>query len=258
MLSAFLVSQAPQVHRDFLRGYVGSKTVRTFIPDHQGRKSPDGQVMGYGGTGFYIKSPESGKTYVITNNHICEHSRNGKVQLRHQGDDKNVETKIIKTQFYPDLCLLGPIKKEISGLNLASSTRIGEIIALLGFPGGAELTLTMGEVISLNAKSHMPKFNITEKQCKAINKDAIFESVNLKDPMAILQAMMTTGIVSACGVPFESTRLAVMGFPGNSGSAAVNFYGNVVGIHYAMSGGGRLDDQYVVKIEQIREFLKGY
>ena len=117
----WMMMRAPTVHKTLLRAYVGPSVFYAY---------PTGESGG-GGTAFSITAP-SGKTYFVTNDHICVESKNGLVQLKSE-DGKTVWVKIIDRSLTNDLCLLESLAS-VRGLSIASKVFVGEQVVAIGHP----------------------------------------------------------------------------------------------------------------------------
>ena len=217
--AGYLVLNAPQFHRNFLRNKVGSEVVMLV-----GNQS--------GGTGFAVQTPK-GKTYTLTNRHICEIAQNG-VLLANPGG-LPLPVRVLKISKKSDLCLVENVPDK-QGLRLASnSLQAGEEFAIVGHPMLLPLTLSRGELISYQ-EIEMP--TKVDQECDSDERqvETMFFTVCLKK----YRAGMTNAV--ALG--------------GNSGSPVVNFSGDVVGVLFA----GFNDSNWgiIVPLEEIKEFLKEF
>lgn len=94
-------------------------------------------LMGGSGTGFHIKA-KSGKTYIVTNKHVCAEAILGLLSV--EGETRTVVTTSDKY----DLCLIEPLKGR-QPLKLASrSARRLSNIYTAGFPGGMPKEIRAG------------------------------------------------------------------------------------------------------------------
>ncbi len=82
----------------------------------------------WSGTAFYIQGA-SGKTYLITNKHVCQ---NMSMLLVEEGGGFKV-SPVIKIYDKADLCLLTSTSA-VKGFKLASDYQIGEKIETIGYP----------------------------------------------------------------------------------------------------------------------------
>jgi len=134
------------------------------------------------GTAFYVMY--NGKSYILTNKHICD----GKRTL-YTADGPR---KILKEAKYSDLCLVE--SKRNTGLKIASKPPQSlDMIHLLGFPMGHQLTARFGRIVG----------NVAER----------FRWVS---PEKI-----------------EVTHVAVPAFPGSSGSPVCDKNGRLIGVLFS-------------------------
>lgn len=216
---SYLVLNSAQYHRSYLRSKVGPEVL--MLVGTQG-----------GGTGFSIKTPK-GKTYTLTNRHICEIADNG--VLYADPDLLPIPVRVLKISKKADLCLVENVPNK-KGLSLSDdSLQPGDEFAIVGHPMLLPLTLSRGELIGYQQIEMPTKIN---EECGADEKEVftLFFSVCLKS----YRAGMTNAV--ALG--------------GNSGSPVVNFWGEVVGVLFA----GFNDSNWgiIVPLEEIKEFLKDY
>lgn len=238
VLLFFTIIQGPQIHSYFLRSYVGKKVVTV--------SQNFGDRIG-GGTGFYVKGA-SGKTYIMTNGHVCLIDREH-MNISENMDSVMVSHKVLKFDKKHDLCLI-EANDDIEGLDVASSVGIGEIIGLIGHPGLRPLTLARGEIIGKTKIELMWAVNIPDSLCIGRN----ISVDKLKPADAALARFYR--IESICIASLQSNMANVIAYGGNSGSPVVNFYGNVVGVLFA--GSEQPTDSYLVPLEDIKRFLKDF
>lgn len=226
LFGAYLVLEAPQKHANYLRDKVGSKTLRLTS------KSED-----QGGTGFLIKAP-SGKTYILTNAHICAGLGN-KVYAIING--RKVMLPVIEISESTDLCLVGYYGAK-TGLKLAGSVEAGDIVGLVGHPALLPLALTKGEVLGdIEATVPVPNsFCDIPGPWKKVER---FNRLELSFESCIMELKKVT-----------QTTLVALG--GNSGSAVVDFFGNVVGVLFATRSSANWG--IMIPLEDVREFLRPY
>ena len=215
------VMKAPEIHSKYLRVAVGSKVYMI-------RDNPNSG----GGTGFAIKAP-SGKSYIMTNDHVCRVSSNG-THVLVTGDDVNMYRRIIAHDPNSDLCLIEGIPG-VEGLDVATSgPSLGDYVSVVGHPallpkhvsygeitGQEDISILKGPMSVLNPETMQeeqidPKRGgITQEQCQLnkqsqemIEMDMMFFKIKVRFCVETVRKAYTTGIVI---------------FPGNSGSPLVNF-----------------------------------
>lgn len=227
MASAFVF---PELHHSFIRHKVGTAVVQIIDPD-QG-----------GGTGFHVIA-KSGKTYIMTNVHICEMSKNEKPLLVSNSSlEDSIPRRVIYMSKKHDICLMEALPG-VSGISLASSVDIGDQISIVGHPHLRPLTIEQGELISKDAKVTIPKSIIlTEEQKKECSGE-------------IVSVPSFFGILNVCVIVDYAYQANLIAYPGNSGSPIVNSFGNVVGLLFA-GNSGAITDSYLVKLEYLKEVLE--
>lgn len=221
---------APTTHEAYMRNYIDSKTVR---------------LVGAAGsgTGFLVKAP-SGKDYILTNRHVCEI---GQLWLDAPRTEEKRQVKLTQLEISEktDLCVLAAPAYMSDGLDLASEEpEYGDGIAITGHPSGSETpVLTRGKFLQ-KAKVWHP--------WEAINNLEEYEACEAKkDRIAII-----TFFGGWCLKEIDSYLTTTLIYPGNSGSAAVNFWGNVVGV--AWGADTRTNRAVLATLPDIKEFLEIY
>jgi S1-C subfamily serine protease len=213
----------------YYRDYVGDAVVRIMNLEKSG-----------GGTGFHVEA-KSGKTYILTNAHICEVAKDGKLLVEKNGEE--MIRNVIKVYDQHDLCLVQAMPEPEGVLEVADSIDIGDDIAVLGHPGLRDLTLAKGEFIGQDIIQMLNIKIEKEEDCSGKwyeNEMLIFF---IGQPYACLESFVT----SAISAPI---------YGGNSGSPAVNKYGNVVGVVFA--GSEQVHDSHMVPLNNVKDFLKGF
>jgi len=162
--------------------YVGSRVVKVF--DKQG-----------GGTGFAIRA-KSGKTVIVTNEHVCNASSNKEIYFEKQSG-KIYHTIIIERSKKTDLCVVDALT-QLDGLNLSEKPDLKQGVHVLGHPFGWPLKHTFGYIF---------------------NRD-------------VIQMPYPGGKTKNIDSYFATNLIA----PGNSGSPAVNDLGEVVAVAFALEG----------------------
>lgn len=231
MTLGFIAINAPQIHSDYIRNTVGSQVVEV-------------RVGKGGGTGFHVKAP-SGEVYILTNEHICNNSKNGIVDIR-SGNKRLVPRRIIEMYSEHDLCLVEALPG-YRGIKLSSkAARVGQIVGIVGHPRLDALTLARGEIIDSPVIPLVVGVNVEDSECMG-------ETVKIEDPFMKL----FFGVNTMCVRQFRTHQASYISYPGNSGSPVINFYGRLVGVHFA----GRRDvvtDGYMVPLRYVEEFLRNY
>ncbi len=247
------VMKAPELHKKYIRSEVGSKVY--MIRD---------SVRSGGGTGFAIKAP-SGQSYIMTNDHVCDVSKDGLTVLV-TGDEGSMRRRIIAHDENSDLCLIEGMPG-VEGLSVATfGPSLGDIVDVVGHPrllpkhissgeitGQEDVSILMGPISVINPETGKEeqidprKGGILPQQCmmnknsqEYLELDMMFFTIKVKFCVMTVKDAYTTGIII---------------HPGNSGSPLVNFWGNVIGVAFATDGTnwGR-----IVSIEDVKAFLKNY
>lgn len=205
---------APRFHKQFLFNKVSQKSFQPF------------GIEGGSGSGFLVKSPLSGKTYLLTNYHVCEaFGAPGAVDgvlllpVKVSNDTEVVQyRKILGMSVKSDVCAVEAYPNE-EGLELSTSLRPQQSVFIVGHPLGFPIQLSEGVVVGEHKSVVMQKLSF------------MFFAVEYK---AVLLNMHAS--------------------PGNSGSAVVDSFGNVIGILFA--GASRNDySSLIIPSNQIAAFL---
>jgi S1-C subfamily serine protease len=103
----YMAVRAPELHGYWLRSSVGSKVYTI----------KDNPKSG-GGTGFAIQAP-SGASYILTNDHVCNVSKDKQTVLVQNESGLNMRRRILARADFTDLCLIEGIPG-VEGLKLSS------------------------------------------------------------------------------------------------------------------------------------------
>lgn len=231
ILIVSLVFKLPEIHYNYIRSYVGNNVVK--IVNKEGN---------HGGTGFHVRG-KSGRTYILTNSHVCSHiQENGLVNVADEFGNI-IPRRVLLDSDYTDLCLVEAMPGA-SGLFLGSGPSPGEIVAVVGHPKLMPLTVTRGEIIAeaeVQVMDHIIQ-NSDDKCDKPKNK--------------IVKVNVFVFELDVCTVKIKANLSNVTILPGNSGSPVVNFFGNVVGVAFA----GDSDSNWgsFVTLSDIKEILKAF
>jgi S1-C subfamily serine protease len=213
----------------YYRDYIGDAVVRIMDLDKQG-----------GGTGFHVEA-DSGKTYILTNAHICEVAKNGKLLVEKNGEE--MVRNVIKVYEQHDLCLVEAMPEPEGVLEIADSLDQGDDIILIGHPGLRNLTLSHGEFIGQD---------IVQLINHKINSKEECLGRWMEHPMFLF----LLGKSGVCIESFVTSAISSPSYGGNSGSPVVNKYGNVVGVLFA--GSQQVHDAHMVPLNNVKDFLKGF
>lgn len=222
------------VHNSYLQRHVGKNTVSIL--------NPEGSKIRGSGTGFQVKAP-SGKVYTLTNAHVCELQKDGMVLVSEkQNSGRMVPRRVIEVYSENDLCLVEGLEG-YTGLTLADSVDMGELVWSIGYPLGSSMNTSSGLTKSIG-KVLVAESQIPVDQCKGKNRK-------------IQEIEGFFGfVIQICVVERTGMQTNVPTFPGNSGSPLVNFYGNVVGVIFASNNGTNWG--YAVPLSDVKTFLSAY
>ncbi len=258
--------QFPREYKNYMRNYVGPKVVA--ITQNEYSKYREGSG---GGTGFHVVAP-SGKTYIMTNRHVCDDAKDGKMWVTIDRMTSDRQLKVLEMSDRADLCLMEPIPG-VKGLKVGDRPNIDDEVFYVGHPRLQARTYVAGELVGTRnlsvPRGQIPK-EISEEACKA-SKDSYIEEVpevyqvlrrfkrdssidGLQGKAELDKFFDTSKKVKVCyerGTAWTTT-LSVYG--GASGSPMVNIDGEVIGVIYAGSDG---EWGYAVPLSEINRLLKG-
>jgi S1-C subfamily serine protease len=235
----------PQLHKAYLRTVVGSKVV--MVTNQDPKKFKEGY---YGGTGFYVKA-SSGKTYIVTNRHVCRNVSEHKeyMYVSSKNDSVTHKVKIVERYDSSDLCLLEAVPG-IEGLTVGEMPEIDQHVAVIGHPNLQPKTFTDGDVVGMDtsqiAIGIIGQEGMQTEDCKfKDNRMLKIPTKNLLEDSSRnnkLKFLDTSKLLSS-DAPKEVTVCFATNFVmittaliwhGSSGSPVVDFYGRVVGVMYAI------------------------
>lgn len=225
---SYSILKVPRYHYQYVRDKVGSRVVK--ITNEKGN---------HGGTGVHVKV-SSGKTYILTNDHVCEVAKDGTLYVSTDYSERPMPRKVIERADFTDLCLVEPIDN-IEGLTLGQEPNYGDLIRVVGHPKLMPITMTEGEILGEDIVN-------------------VFTGLSLEDctkpKYKIGQAGGWFFGQQACFLNIKSYLTTIHILPGSSGSPAVDFWGNIVGLAYA--GDNDINWGILVELEDIKKFLKPY
>lgn len=222
-----LVASVPSLHYSLLRAYSTSKVVK--ITTANGRS---------GGTGSHVLAP-SGKTYILTNAHVCGVAVDGKVWVD-SGNGRPIQRNVIEKADNTDLCLVEGLPG-VTGLSVSRKEKIGEIVAVVGHPELMPGTFTRGELTG------QKRIDVLISTFPAPPAPGTCEGPNKREE--------TIFIFRVCVGTYNSYTSNIQILPGNSGSPVVDFYGQLVAVAFA---GNQANWGFFVILPEIHEFLKPY
>ena len=197
-----------------------------------------------GGTGFHVISP-SGKTYILTNNHVCQLAdKNDEVVVKYGSEI--TKQKVLFRSKKTDLCLVHPLHK--SGISVANNVGLGQLVNLVGHPGLRPLSVSKGEIIGSTSIELVFGVNLKAGQCFG-------RTINVEDLNGMEKFLLKmSGIDTLCIVNVKALQFNGISYPGNSGSPVVNDWGNLIGVLFA---GNReaFTDSFLIPLDDVKEFL---
>lgn len=253
---------APQAHKQWLNDNLRAGVV--YLTAANRTEKPD---QG-GGTGFHVVAP-SGKTYIMTNRHVCNDAVDGKLWAVVEGITSDHQVKVILASDSYDLCIVEPIPG-VKGLTVGDAPKAGQSIYYLGHPRLQQNTFVSGEAIGyhqLIVTMGVIGRTITEAQCK--HKDTY--SIQQTELQVLLNGLQSGHAVSAdvdlvrlmesgpkvkvCYERGQALITTLMIYAGASGSPMVDSFGNLIGVVYAapVTGGWG----YGVTLPDIKQILNG-
>jgi S1-C subfamily serine protease len=229
-VSVLATVKAPELHKRYLRNKVGAATVTLFTENS-------------GGSGVHVQA-ESGKTYILTNKHVCGLAVNGRINVRSNVTGVAISRKVVSVSREHDLCLVQPLQG-VDGLSLGGGLEKGDTLHVIGNPRLDPLSVATGEMIDRTQIEIVTGINVDRSSC-----DGSLMEIN--DPM-----LNMFGIFSACITKYDAIQANVIAYPGNSGSAVVDSFGNVEAILFAGSRDA-VTNQFLVPLDFIKDFLSNF
>lgn len=244
--------KAPELKDSWTREKVGLKSYRIVQPN-----------VG-GGTGFAIKGP-SGRSYLMTNDHVCELSKDQLHLMVIDDSGEQIPRTILHRSDESDLCLLEGMPG-VEGLTVADDApELGDELSAVGHPAGYLTTLTKGQlimkkdvsiptgVISIKfgekAAENVPSTlnGITEEECSKPKNKIVDITRGFFGIPVILRVCLN--------VTKQAYFTNILSQPGSSGSAVVNSWGEVVAVLFAGDSRGW---SILVSLDDIKDFLTKY
>lgn len=221
-LSFIYVSvKSPEWHEDYLTAKMGKNVV--VLTGFNNFNS--------GGTGFQMQTKDGLK--LISNAHVCSIGLETGYLLAHNGKKQEI-VKILKIDPVADLCMLTMVS-DVPGLKLGLKPKFGDTVGILGHPLLQPQTFSKGRILAQQLIPVAVGY-YNEKTCVgpgAQKLDSWFGAFCVR----LFMSYYTNAII----------------FPGNSGSPAVNFFGNVVGVVFA--GNTRTNYGHLVTYEDLKRFI---
>jgi S1-C subfamily serine protease len=244
-----------------MRHKVGSRVVAVTVTEFSKDRDNTG-----GGTGFLVKAP-SGKTFIVTNRHVCDDSKDGSMWVTVDGMTQDRKLKILKKSDQADLCLMEPIPG-IEGLDIGDTPAVGDDVIYIGHPRLQARTYVSGELVGTKIETvirgQVGK-EISEAECKASKDSYIADTYEIylilrrlardvTPTQSIESLFKTSNKVTVCYERGQAYVTTLDVYGGASGSPMVNVYGEVVGVIYAGEQG---QWGYAVILAELKQLLKG-
>lgn len=216
-------------HKRYLEYVIGSNTFLI-------KSLPDAPLQG-SATAFEIKA-RSGRVYTVTNSHVCElGNKDGQLQIFEKQHSKRwLPIKILENYQDHDLCILEGVA-EYDGLDIGSRPEVGDQGFVFGHPFGSSLHSASGRIKIIEKIS--VGTSLSEDRCTGEGKKFI-----------------PTWLGPVCVIIYEALSTELLIYPGNSGSALVNIYGNVIGVIFASNNTNHWG--YAVPFEHLERLLNAY
>jgi S1-C subfamily serine protease len=214
--------ESPYIHKSYLRHIAQENVVRIVGMDGMG-------------TGFHVQY--KGKTFLLTNRHVCQMT--GPLKAEIYGEKMGIERHIVKISDKHDLCLMEPIPGH-KGIPVSDEALAdGDSAYTLGHPRGQALNIASGEKFDDRA---IP-------MAGEVKADGTCEEGQKQEIMTLF------GPYTLCAFERSAVQFSTPTFPGNSGSPVVNKYGYLVSVIFA--GEPRVESQgFGVPLSYITEFLE--
>lgn len=220
--------QAPSWHLKYIENKVGRVTIKVLKEEKGG-----------GGSGFHVRTPK-GKTYIMTNIHVCAGAKDSKgnvlVQLPHGG--KFIKRKIVKEYSKHDLCLVEPVDG-FNGIEVADKVTKGQELSVVGHPYLRPARVSLGQYLDDERISLLVR---AEDEVDCAKKKGHVEQINM--------------FMRGCVKEYDSMETNITIFPGSSGSAVVNFFGQLSGVVFA--GDNNTNYGFLVPLSFVKDFLKDF
>lgn len=207
IFTIFLFSTlSPQIKDNITRYWMYESVVHVSVPANS--------IWQHHGTGFHVEG-KSGKSYILTVDHVCMHETDNTALIRSDVNSKNFYAKIIARDPDNDLCLLPAYQADALTLPLKPIWFSGEHSWAYGYPGTTNgLYAQFGELLILKT-GRIDMQTTSEKLCK--KGGGIFTSWN-KKCTKYQKNLIYTSYTSE---------------PGLSGGPVINLFGQVLGMNIA-------------------------
>ncbi len=193
-----------------------------------------------GGTGFELQGP-SGRTYTVTNRHVCGLAENGIMSAQSKYTQRTTLLRILEISKDHDLCILEGIPN-VTGYKVAATPAHNyEAVYAIGHPHLAPNTYSSGLV-----RERTPI-------------ELLADIKDMKDcvgKLKIREVPVFIFVIQVCIEEVDSISTSMVIYPGNSGSPVFNDDNYVVGVVFA----GSNEDHYgfYVPYEYLTQLLANY
>lgn len=247
------ITYGPTLHDKFIRNYVGSKVVSLTI----NKFNEKGEMLGVtGGTGFFVKA-KSGKTFIMTNRHVCEvnglNPEGKTMNMYSQNLDKKGTAKILFVSHQYDICILDNGGWDISGLYVNPfDASIGDQMFTIGHPMLEQLNYERGEIMGYE------KIEIGAGEPDMTNgiSCGVYEA---PASVRIETVQMFIFSFKVCVVTYDKVlKTTNVIYGGSSGSPMINPFGLVTGIMFAGMGGDVEHRSWAMPVDYIRDVLNKF
>jgi hypothetical protein len=252
----------PIAYKSYLRSYVVDRVVQ--INPKKPETAAQMQNPG-GGTGFHVLAP-SGKTYIMTNRHVCNLAIEGKMWVKNKTQSKSL--KVITSSDSFDLCLIEPLPG-IDGIKVGDTPVEGQAVSYAGYPRLQPRTFESGEIAGtkmLTIAAGVVGKDITEEQCQTkdssiaqvpeiltlLSKAQVDQDLS---PWADHPLFKNGKMVDMCYQRNTALVTTLIIYGGASGSPMVDILGRLIGVVYAAPTTGGWG--YGVTIDNVKTILTG-
>jgi len=225
----YAAARAPEVHQTHLIKTVSKSIVKLTDPLNQES----------GGTGFQLRTPEGLR--ILTNDHVCNLKLDGYLQAQAPDEGQSHLVQVLKQSEYSDLCLLEGLPG-VTGLSLGEPLEEFDNLLVVGHPYLNPSTPSFGRILKEEW------LDLVDIEKLPNQEECSGPSYSIKD----IRVWFWT--IEACVRTTHSHLTTAMIYPGNSGSPAVNFWGDVVGIMFA--GNSVTHRGFMIPVDDIQAFLE--